>query len=116
MYIANQRDSDIPAGNENEFELGKVRYSSSRRFQVSSDENVAVFINPKDMLGKRTALFGMTRTGKSNTVKKIIEATVQISDRAPYTLDHVFPNIQEQLEPFTKEVAPKFPVGQIYLI
>lgn len=113
MYIANQRDSDVPAGNENEFEIGKVRYSSSRRFQDSISENVSVYINPKDLLGKRTALFGMTRTGKSNTVKKIIEATVQISEKAPYKLDHEFPNIQEKLEPFTKEGAPKFPVGQI---
>jgi DNA helicase HerA-like ATPase len=113
MYIANQRDSDVPAGNENEFEIGKVRYSSSRRFQASKNEDVAVYINPKDLLGKRTALFGMTRTGKSNTVKKVIEATVQISDKAPYKLDHEFPNIQEKLEPFTKDGAPKFPVGQI---
>ncbi len=113
MYIANQRDSDIPAGNENEFELGKVRYSSSRRFQDSNKENVAVYINPKDLLGKRTALFGMTRTGKSNTVKKVIEATVQISQKAPYNLSHKFQSIQEKLEPFTKEGAPKFPVGQI---
>ncbi len=113
MFIANQRDSDVPAGNENEFEIGKVRYSSSRRFQVTAKENVPVYINPKDMLGKRTALFGMTRTGKSNTVKKVIEATVQISNKAPYTLDHKFANIQEQLESFTKEGAPKFPVGQI---
>lgn len=113
MYIANQRDSDVPAGNENEFELGKVRYSSSRRFQDSKNENVAVYINPKDLLGKRTALFGMTRTGKSNTVKKVIEATVQISEKAPHKLADKFPNIQERLEPFTKEGAPKFPVGQI---
>jgi len=113
MYIANQRDSDIPAGNENEFDIGKVRYSSSRRFQDQEVENVQVFINPKDLLGKRTALFGMTRTGKSNTVKKVIEATVEISNKAPFTLDHKFETTLEKLEPFTEEGAPKFPVGQI---
>lgn len=113
MYISNQRDSEIPAGNENEFELGNVRYSSSRRFQDAKSENVPVYINPKDLLGKRTALFGMTRTGKSNTVKKIIEATVQISGKAPFKLDRKFANIQEKLEPFTKVGSPKFPVGQI---
>ncbi|NMB80186.1 MAG: ATPase, partial [Ignavibacteria bacterium] len=31
MQIVNQRDRDIIAGNENEFEIGFVRYSSSRR-------------------------------------------------------------------------------------
>lgn len=113
MYISNQRDSDIPAGNENEFELGNVRYSSSRRFQDAKRENVPVYINPKDLLGKRTALFGMTRTGKSNTVKKIIEATVQISSKAPFKLTHKFKTIQEKLEPFAENGSPKFPVGQI---
>ena len=38
-----------------------------------------VYVSPFDFIGKRTALFGMTRTGKSNTVKKIIQATVAIS-------------------------------------
>ncbi len=113
MYIVNQRDSDIPAGNENEFDIGKVRYSSSRRFQEQENEKVQVFINPKDFLGKRTALFGMTRTGKSNTVKKTIEATVQISGKARYAVTHKFENIQEQLDPFLENSAPKFPVGQI---
>lgn len=113
MYIANQRDSDIPAGNENEFNIGKVRYSSSRRSQDQEDDDVKVFINPKDLLGKRTALFGMTRTGKSNTVKKVIEATVEISSKASYELNHVFETTLEKLEPFTETGSPKFPVGQI---
>ncbi len=113
MYITNQRDSEIPAGNENEFDIGKVRYSSSRRFQDQEEDNVKVFLNPKDLLGKRTALFGMTRTGKSNTVKKVIEATVEISNKAPFTLDHKFETTLEKLEPFTEEGAPKFPAGQI---
>jgi DNA helicase HerA-like ATPase len=113
MYISNQRDSEMPAGNENEFDIGHVRYSSSRRFQDNDSETVPVYINPKDLLGKRTALFGMTRTGKSNTVKKVIEATVQISGKAPYRLDHKFSKIQEKLEPFNFNGSPKFPVGQI---
>ena len=32
-----------------------------------------------DYLGKRTTLFGMTRTGKSNTVKMIIQATAELA-------------------------------------
>jgi DNA helicase HerA-like ATPase len=112
-YIANQRDSEIIAGNINEFEIGSVRFSSSRRFMESQDESVNVYINPKDLLGKRTALFGMTRTGKSNTVKKIIEATHEISSKSKHRLSQDSNNIQEKLEPFDKEGAPKFPVGQI---
>ncbi|QIQ22186.1 ATP-binding protein [Zophobihabitans entericus] len=107
--IVNQRDGDIIAGNENEFKIGTVRYSSSRRFQ-SSIANVDVFISPQDFIGKRTALFGMTRTGKSNTVKKIIEATAEISMKAPEKkLSKTFSN----LPAFTVMGAPQYPIGQI---
>jgi len=75
-YIVNFREGGIPGGKGDE-RIGSVRYSSSMRHAVSED--VPVFVSPLDFLGKRTALFGMTRTGKSNTVKKIIQATVEIS-------------------------------------
>jgi len=74
--------------------------------------DVPVYISPRDFLGKRTALFGMTRTGKSNTVKKIIEATVEISNKAKYSLDQYDGDTTSMLDPFDNGV-PKFPVGQI---
>ncbi len=83
-YIVNLRSKDDIVGSQYDFPIGKVRYSSSRRFQYDQ-EDVEVYINPKDFLGKRTALFGMTRTGKSNTLKKIIEATQEISSKAKNT-------------------------------
>lgn len=107
--IVNQRDGSIIAGSKNEFKIGYVRYSSSRRFQ-SDQESVEVYISPQDFVGKRTALFGMTRTGKSNTVKKIIEATVEISENAP---TQKLPNNPNDDPPFTKNGAPQYPVGQI---
>ena len=106
--IVNQREGDNIAGGENESPIGTVRFSSSRRFQ-NLDSNVEVFISPKDFIGKRTALFGMTRTGKSNTVKKIIEATEDISNKAPFMLA----DVSTSNEPFTQEGKPTFPVGQI---
>ncbi len=91
-----------------------MRYSSSRRFQLEQSDDVPVFVRAKDFIGTRTALFGMTRTGKSNTVKKVIEATVDLSAKAPL---HPLPNkatkLSEQLQPFTDENCPKYPVGQI---
>ncbi len=115
--IVNQRDKDIVAGGESEYSIGKVRYSSSRRFntQDESVNKVEVFINPGDMLGKRTALFGMTRTGKSNSVKKIIEATVEISKKAKFpSLKSAEGSNENFMETLDKETgAPKFPVGQI---
>lgn len=56
-----------------EVEIGFVRYASThRRFQNVDD--VPVNITPEDLSGQKTALFGMTRTGKSNTVKTIASA------------------------------------------
>ena len=107
--IVNQRDRGIVAGNENEFKIGTVRYSSSRRFQFE-EPKVDVYISPQDIVGKRTALFGMTRTGKSNTVKKIIEATVEISKKSASS--QLTNQILDE-PPFSKEGAPQFPVGQI---
>ena len=108
--IVNQREDEAIAGNENEFRIGKVRYSSSRRFQLE-EPVVEVYISPKDFIGKRTALFGMTRTGKSNTVKKIIEATVEISKKAPQI--HLPDSMPKDISPFTNKGAPTHPVGQI---
>jgi DNA helicase HerA-like ATPase len=110
-FIANLQDGDELPGNDTNIRIGKVRYSSSRRFQMDMPE-VPVYISPKDFLGKRTALFGMTRTGKSNTVKKIIEATVKISSKAKHGLDGYKGDNQSNLDPFENGI-PKLPVGQI---
>ena len=107
--IVNQRDKGIIPGNENESRIGLVRYSSSRRFQ-SSLEDVEVFISPQDFIGKRTALFGMTRTGKSNSIKKIIESTEEISRKSSNKNLSSSPN---DLPEFEASGAPQYPVGQI---
>ncbi|EGI7229196.1 DUF87 domain-containing protein [Salmonella enterica subsp. enterica serovar Agona] len=107
-FIVNQRDDGGLVDQDSEFKIGSVRYSSSRRHQ-SQEENVNVWVNPKDFLGKRSAMFGMTRTGKSNTVKKVIEATEEISRKALILLDSASPETSE----FTSSGSPTFPVGQI---
>lgn len=108
--IVNQRDGEIIPGNDNESRIGLVRYSSSRRFQTDIDD-VEVYISPQDFVGKRTALFGMTRTGKSNTVKKIIESTEEISKKAS---NMELSNKTDNLPAFNPQTgAPQYPVGQI---
>ena len=53
--------------------VGEVRYASTNRpFQMIAD--VPVAITPTDLFGQKTALFGMTRTGKSNTTKIILKS------------------------------------------
>jgi len=115
-YIVNQGLGAFYGGEEKGlFKLGYVRYTSSRRFQ-DKEEKVNVWISSKDLLGKRTALFGMTRTGKSNTVKMLIKATKEISEKASLgELLEVEKKVenQELLDPFTLEGKPKFKVGQI---
>jgi DNA helicase HerA-like ATPase len=107
--IVNQRDKHIVPGNENEPQIGLVRYSSSRRFQ-STMEYVEVYISPQDFIGKRTALFGMTRTGKSNTIKKIIESVEEISKKA---IRKQLDNQTTNFEDFNKLGTPQYPIGQI---
>lgn len=60
-----QRGGQVP--------VGQVRYASSHRHFQGID-NVPVQITPTDLLGQKTALFGMTRTGKSNTTKIILKS------------------------------------------
>ena len=56
-----------------EVSVGRVRYASTdRAFQRVGD--VPVLIAPGDLLGMKTALFGMTRTGKSNTTKILLKS------------------------------------------
>jgi DNA helicase HerA-like ATPase len=113
--IVNFRAGDEVVGRPADVPIGYVRYSSSSRFQ-SDDSAVPVFVTPADFLGRRTALFGMTRTGKSNTVKKIIQATVTMSERAKLKLPTTASGdaaAAANLDPFTSDGIPKYPVGQI---
>ena len=62
--------------------LGKVRYSSSdrrRRMEVSEAQStiVPVSVNVEDFVSLKTAVFGMTRLGKSNTMKIIATSVFQ---------------------------------------
>jgi hypothetical protein len=72
--IVNYRDPRAhPDGATLRVRVGQVRYASTHRpFQQVS--GVPVEITPTDLLGQKTALFGMTRTGKSNTTKIILKA------------------------------------------
>lgn len=53
--------------------IGQVRYASTHR-PFQQIDGVPVSITPLDLLGQKTALFGMTRTGKSNTTKIILQS------------------------------------------
>lgn len=111
--IVNFRDGTISIGCSTDYRIGKIRYSSSRRFQ-DRHPDVPVYVSPSDFLGKRTALFGMTRTGKSNTVKKIIEATTEISNKASgICINASSLSVLDNVKQFNDDNIPKYKVGQI---
>jgi hypothetical protein len=63
------------------FPIGTVRYASTERLHRGGRAERAVFhLNAVDFLARRTAVFGMTRTGKSNTVKKLVSVVKRTSD------------------------------------
>ncbi|MBQ9494873.1 MAG: DUF87 domain-containing protein [Treponema sp.] len=64
-------------GSNNEVKIGHVRYASTNRKYQQIDD-VPVFIYPADLLSQKTALFGMTRTGKSNTTKIIAKSVFEL--------------------------------------
>jgi hypothetical protein len=62
--------------------IGTVRYTSSSRLHRGKDEpKVPVLIQPSDFLSRRTAVLGMTRTGKSNTVKTTVASVATAGRR-----------------------------------
>ena len=73
--IVNQTKSERAA--EPRLEIGRLRYSASN-YEPEAPEAVPVEMTITDIIAKRTALFGMTRTGKSNTVKTIADAVFRL--------------------------------------
>jgi hypothetical protein len=112
-FIVNLTDAGL-VGSPTDVPIGLVRYSSTQRFEKlaksAANEIARVFVSARDFLGKRTALFGMTRTGKSNTVKKIVQATMELNRILENsTVD----DAGDKFSPFQSSGLPKKPSGQI---
>ncbi|WP_132060282.1 helicase HerA domain-containing protein [Halorussus amylolyticus] len=58
-------------------EIGEVKYTSTRIWD--EDDRPSVSIPIEDFIGTKTALFGMTRTGKSNAMK-ILATAIEEAD------------------------------------
>lgn len=64
-------------------QIGTIRFTSTDRLHRSeAEETVTVEIQPADFLARRTAVLGMTRTGKSNTVKTTVSAVAMAALRS----------------------------------
>ena len=73
----NLQDHEEKYGHTKPVRVGVVRYASTNRKYQNMDE-IPVSIHPIDLLAQKTALFGMTRTGKSNTTKIIARAVYKL--------------------------------------
>lgn len=62
------------------FPIGTIRYTSSNRLQ-KQDPDVGFQVQSIDFLARRTAVFGMTRTGKSNMIKQLVSVVKRTADQ-----------------------------------
>ena len=56
--------------------IGQIRYAAA--LDAGRPESIPVRMTTRDIVAQRTALFGMTRTGKSNTVKTLARAVFEL--------------------------------------
>jgi Helicase HerA, central domain len=73
--------------------IGNVRYTSTNKSQAAAS-NVPVRIQPMDFLTRRTAVFGMTRTGKSNTVKTTVASVATVAKKAGVKIGQIIFDIK----------------------
>lgn len=70
-WIASYSDSE----EDDTVSIGAVRFSSTRRrARAAGTDTAAVNVHVSDFIARKTAVFGMTRTGKSNTIKTLVTA------------------------------------------
>jgi hypothetical protein len=64
-----------PANSQDALPIGTVRFAATRRKAiVAGTDQAQVRVDVSDFVGRKTAVFGMTRTGKSNTIKTLVTA------------------------------------------
>lgn len=70
--------------------IGTIRYTSTDRLhRKMADSTVPVYLQPSDFLARRTAVLGMTRTGKSNMLKKTVSMVKQVADEAQMPIGQI---------------------------
>jgi len=81
---------DIPP-----FRIGTVRYTSTDRLhrRDARAEIVPVSVQPSDFLARRTAVLGMTRTGKSNMIKQMVSVVKRVADEGQAQIGQIIYDI-----------------------
>ena len=92
-----------------------MRYSSTDRLhRRSADaEIVPVYVQPSDFLARRTAVLGMTRTGKSNMIKQMVSVVKRVADESGakigqiiYDINGEYANANQQDKGALAEIYP----------
>jgi hypothetical protein len=98
------------------FQIGSVRYTSTDRLHRRDPraEKVNVFVQPADFLARRTAVLGMTRTGKSNMVKQMVSVVMRVADECDakigqiiYDITGEYANANQQDKGALADIYPK---------
>lgn len=97
------------------FLIGSVRYTSTDRLhrRNARAEKVEVFVQPSDFLARRTAVLGMTRTGKSNMIKQMVSVVNRVADESRakigqiiYDLNGEYANANQQDKGALADIYP----------
>lgn len=77
------------------FKIGTVRYTSTDRLHRRDPraEIVPVLVQPSDFLARRTAVLGMTRTGKSNMIKQMVAVVKRVADESKAKIGQIIYDI-----------------------
>jgi hypothetical protein len=105
---ANEAAEELGLGTDIQpFKVGEIRYTSTDRLHRRDprSENVPVFVQPSDFLARRTAVLGMTRTGKSNMIKQMVSVVKKVADDSGANIGQIIydingeyanPNLQDR--------------------
>ncbi len=97
------------------FKIGEIRYTSTDRLHRRDprSERVPVYIQPSDFLARRTAVLGMTRTGKSNMIKQMVSVVKRVADESGakigqiiYDINGEYANANQQDEGAIADIYP----------
>ena len=77
------------------FRIGTVRYTSTDRLHRRNPRaaKVPVLVQPADFLARRTAVLGMTRTGKSNMIKQMVSVVKRVADESQASIGQIIYDI-----------------------
>ena len=98
------------------FQIGSVRYTSTDRLHRRNPraEKVNVFVQPADFLARRTAVLGMTRTGKSNMIKQMVSVVKRVANESGakigqiiYDINGEYANANQQDRGALADIYPK---------